>query len=53
MIAGVCAKVTCTDRAQTFFCLAAGTPEDCLLVVGGSGRYMNKGSVEIGRLQCH
>ena len=32
------------------FCLAAGTPEDCLLVVGGSGRYMDKSSVEIGRL---
>ena len=32
------------------FCLAAVLPEDCLLVVGGSGRYMDKGSVEIGRL---
>ena len=34
-------------------CLAAVLPEDCLLVVGGSGRYMDKDSVEIGRLQYH
>ena len=34
-------------------CLAAVLPEDCLLVVGGSGQYMDKRSVEIGCLQYH
>ena len=44
-------QVVSNMKHKRRLCLAAVLPEDCVLVVGGSGQYMDKRSVEIGCLQ--